>query len=512
MKKVMFALMIVFFFGVGHVAAAEGVEKVWFKQGLEGRVAEVVPYNDKIFVVTRNYSGQSYRLYTYTKSGKYIDKLSLTAEDPFFNTDTGVMVLLNANSKVMSVYDMDTMNIQKEHQLKGQIITDSGFNRIAGDFLYADGYGEDGELHVVNLLTGKEVVLNTEYDVSDYEVSSSGITVFQTIDRSGSYQKQIEAFSSTGERMWTLKEDVEFFAISGEQVLAATYDKQILTIDLNNGSILNRTTSELDMKYEFLINTPDQVFMPALDGDKGGYVSFNPETGEANDVSYDQKTFQKDDQQPVKVIKMKNENVLEATNFPIRGDDYITRYNAVLTLTSYKGEVLWQHKTNQRIIDFLESKQGVLVLGEKEIIILNHNGHVHKKMPLPAPIDDSVFEEESGLLFGHNWNSSDGDELVMYKIDLPEKKVVKRYSTDKIWTVTFNTAMDLKSLKNINIVDNDGNSVDIMVKGEGEKAIITPVEKYERGQTYTILIPTTVTSEQGVPLKDEVRFSFLTVQ
>lgn len=81
--------------------------------------------------------------------------------------------------------------------------------------------------------------------------------------------------------------------------------------------------------------------------------------------------------------------------------------------------------------------------------------------------------------------------------------------TNKIWTIEFNSIVDRNSVDQdtVYILDSNGKNVRTVLTVNGKNVVITPVEKYESGKTYTLYVKR-VKSAAGIPLSPEVNKVF----
>lgn len=84
-------------------------------------------------------------------------------------------------------------------------------------------------------------------------------------------------------------------------------------------------------------------------------------------------------------------------------------------------------------------------------------------------------------------------------------------STDKVWNIKFSQEVDPTSIneKNIRIIDGSGSLLNVNLNCSGSTVIIKPIDKYNSGKTYTILIDN-IKSIKGNILKLPGKMDFST--
>lgn len=82
-------------------------------------------------------------------------------------------------------------------------------------------------------------------------------------------------------------------------------------------------------------------------------------------------------------------------------------------------------------------------------------------------------------------------------------------SADKVWSIKFSQDLDPVSVneKNIRVVDESGNSLQTSLNCSGSTVVIKPINNYDSGKTYTILIDN-IKSSKGTALKLPGKMNF----
>ncbi|MCY6959216.1 N-acetylmuramoyl-L-alanine amidase [Clostridium brassicae] len=85
---------------------------------------------------------------------------------------------------------------------------------------------------------------------------------------------------------------------------------------------------------------------------------------------------------------------------------------------------------------------------------------------------------------------------------------------NKIWTVKFNNELDKSTIDgsdNILILDDKGSKVNIKIEYQDNKTLlISPVNNYEYGKIYTLVVKDTVKSKSGKGMKETIQMKFTT--
>lgn len=80
---------------------------------------------------------------------------------------------------------------------------------------------------------------------------------------------------------------------------------------------------------------------------------------------------------------------------------------------------------------------------------------------------------------------------------------------NKDFTITFNTEMDETTFDEIFVEDARGDKVEVTVQKDGVEVMVdAPENGYEKGESYTLQVNTSVKSSKGIPLKEKVILNF----